>query len=85
MIPKELALFAYNETIANDNMPITKDQVLVAGFRWEDDIQITKAKKTLLPETIPDNICDVKNDILKEILKGNNNILRSRSTRDSLL
>lgn len=69
MMPVEIAPFAYNETIAQDNMPLTKEEALSQGFRWEDDVQMTKGKETLQPEEIPDNIKDVGDDITKEILK----------------
>mgnify|MGYP001616118688 FL=1 len=48
MMPVELAPFAYNETIAQDNMPLTKKEVLEQGFRWEDDIQKTEGRETIL-------------------------------------
>ncbi|PIZ86748.1 hypothetical protein COX93_03310 [Candidatus Nomurabacteria bacterium CG_4_10_14_0_2_um_filter_30_12] len=69
MMPPELSLFAYNETIAQDNMPLTKKEALAQGFRWEDNIQMTMGKETLLPENIPDHIKDVKDEITKEVLK----------------
>jgi len=69
MMPAEIAPFAYNETIAQDNMSLTKEEALAQGFRWEDDIQKTEGKETLLPENIPDHINDVKDEITKEILK----------------
>jgi hypothetical protein len=69
MMPPELAPFAYNETIAQDNMPLTKEEALAQGFRWEDDIQMTKGKETRQPEEIPDHIKDISDDITKEILK----------------
>jgi hypothetical protein len=69
MMPPEIAPFAYNETIAQDNMPLTKEKALAQGFRWEDDIQMTKGKETLQPEEIPDHIKDISDDITKEILK----------------
>jgi len=69
MMPPEIAPFAYNETIAQDNMSLTKEEALAQGFRWEDDIQKTEGKETLLPENIPDHINDVKDEITKEILK----------------
>ncbi len=69
MIPTELAPFAYNETIAQDNFPLTKDEVLKLGFRWEDDIQKTEGKETLQPEEIPDHIKDVPDEITSEVLK----------------
>ncbi len=69
MIPPEIAPFAYNETIAQDNMPLTKEEALAQGFRWEDNIQMTKGKETIQPAEIPDNIKDVEDGITKEILK----------------
>jgi len=69
MMPSEIAPFAYNETIAQDNMPLTKEEAIRQGFRWEYDIQITKGKETLKPEDIPDHINDIKDEITKEILR----------------
>jgi len=68
MMPPELAPFAYNETIAQDNFPLSKEEVLKLGFRWENEIQMTKGKETLAPEKIPDHIYDVPESITQEIL-----------------
>ena len=69
MMPPEIAPFAYNESIAHDNFPMTKEEVLKAGFRWEDDIQKTEGKETMQPEDIPDHIKDVQNLITNEVLR----------------
>ncbi|OGI68597.1 hypothetical protein A2738_01815 [Candidatus Nomurabacteria bacterium RIFCSPHIGHO2_01_FULL_42_15] len=69
MIPPELAPFAYNETIAQDSMPLTKEEALAQGFRWEEDIQKTEGKETVDPENISDHIKDVKDSITNEILR----------------
>ncbi len=69
MMPPEIAPFAYNETIAQTNMPFSREEALAQGFRWEDDIQMTKSKETLQIEEIPDHINDVEGKITKEILK----------------
>ncbi|MBI5139562.1 hypothetical protein HZA26_03060, partial [Candidatus Nomurabacteria bacterium] len=69
MIPPELAPFAYNETIAQDNFPLTKDEALAKGYKWEDDIQKTEGKETIKLEDVPDNIKDVADNILNEVLK----------------
>lgn len=69
MIPPELAPFAYNETIAQDNFPLTKDEALNEGLTWEDDIQKTEGKETLQPENIPDHIKNVKDSITVEVLR----------------
>ncbi len=68
MIPVELAPFAYNETIAQDNMPLSKEEVLAQGWKWEDDIQKTEGKETMSPGEIPDHIKDVPDSITHEIL-----------------
>ena len=69
MISAELAPFAYNETIAQDNVPMTKEEVLAEGLRWEDDIQKTEGKETIKPEDLLDHIKDVLDSITSEILR----------------
>ncbi len=69
MMPQELAPFAYNETIAQDNMPMTREEAIAQGFRWEDDIQMTKGRETIQPNDIPDHINNVDDSITNEILK----------------
>lgn len=68
IIPKELSPFAYNETVGQDNKPLTKEEAILFGFRWEDNIQATKNKETINSEKIPDSIIDVTNIITNEIL-----------------
>ncbi len=69
IMPPELAPFAYNETVAQDNFPMTKEEVVALGFRWEDDVQMTKGKETLTSDKIPDNIKDVPDSITNEVLR----------------
>ncbi len=68
MMPQELAPFAYNETVAQENFPLTKEEILSQGFRFEDDIQKTEGKETIQPQDIPDHIKDVSDSITTEIL-----------------
>jgi len=67
-MPLELSPFAYNETVAQDNMPLTKEEALAEGFRWEEDLQKTEGKETMRPDQIPDHIKDVEDSITEEIL-----------------
>ncbi|MFA6177572.1 MAG: zinc-ribbon domain containing protein [Candidatus Paceibacterota bacterium] len=69
MISYELAPFAYNETMAQENFPLSKEEALAQGYRWEVDIQKTEGKETLQTEDIPDHIKDVEDSITSEILK----------------
>ncbi|MCX6721783.1 MAG: hypothetical protein NTY04_01130 [Candidatus Staskawiczbacteria bacterium] len=67
-MPTGIAPFSYNETIAQDYMPLSKEEALSAGFRWEENLQITKGRGTLNVKDIPDHIKDVADSIKKEIL-----------------
>jgi hypothetical protein len=68
-MPPSIAPFAYNETVGQDNYPMTKDEAIVAGYRWQDEMQVTKGKETLAPEQIPDHIKDVPDSIIQERLR----------------
>lgn len=65
--PMKHSPFAYNESMAYISFPLTKEEVLERGLRWQDNIQETRGKTTLL--NIPDSILDVKDSILEEILE----------------
>ena len=69
MLPPGLCPFAYNETVAQDNMPLSEEQAVSEGFKWEDNIQTTKGKETMQPEEIPDHIKDIPGHITSEVLK----------------
>jgi hypothetical protein len=66
--PPSVAPFGYNETVGQYNIPLTKKEVLAQGFRWEDDLQITRGKETMTPEQLPDHISDVAETIVNEVL-----------------
>ena len=65
--PPELSPFAYNETIAQEYFPLTKEQTIEQGYSWKDpeerNIQIT-----LKTEDILDHIKDTTDDILNQII-----------------
>jgi hypothetical protein len=69
MIDPDLSPYSYNETMAQEFFPLTKEEALAQGFRWEDDIQMTKGKETIQPEEIPDHINDINDSIISEILR----------------
>ena len=67
--PAELGFFGYNEGVGQDNVPLSRDEALRLGFRWQDDIPVTKGQETIQSENIPDHIKDVQDSILNEILR----------------
>jgi len=67
--PAKLSHFGYNETIAQEYFPLTKEEILKKGFKLWDKIQKTTDKETLKPENVPDSINKVDEKILDEILR----------------
>lgn len=65
--PAELSPFAYNETVANDFFPLTKEQILENGYAYREK-DAKKYTPTLATADIPDTIETVTEDILNEII-----------------
>ena len=66
--PIELSPFGYNETLAVEDVMLSKEEALQKGFNWQDNIQKTTGKETLKPENIPESINDIGDSILDEVL-----------------
>lgn len=65
--PIEFSPFSYNETIAQDFFPLTKDEILNMGYSWKDP-EPKEYIITIQTEKIPDNIKETGDDILQEVL-----------------
>lgn len=63
--PTKYSLFAYNETLAQDYFPLTKEQALEYGWKW-----LAEDPSEFKPQSIvlPNNISEVKNSIVGETL-----------------
>ena len=60
--------FGYNETPAQEQFPLSKDEALEKGFKWEDHPRGTFGKETVLWKDIPDSIDDIGGlDVPKQI------------------
>ncbi|MCE9549105.1 hypothetical protein K8Q98_01765, partial [Candidatus Nomurabacteria bacterium] len=66
--PSAMSHFGYNETIAQDYFPLTKEEAIKKGYKWWDKLQKTIGKETIKLGQIPDSIFDVEDSILNEIL-----------------
>ncbi|MEW6617143.1 MAG: hypothetical protein AB1333_01855 [Patescibacteria group bacterium] len=66
--PSELSPFAYNETLAYEFFPLTKDEILKQGYMWKEmeEKRYTPTKKH---NELPDDINDVSDDILADIIE----------------
>lgn len=68
--PISMCPFAYNESIANEYMPITKDEALKQGFTWRDDIPRTTGQENCKYEDLPKNPDEYSDEnLLGKILK----------------
>ena len=63
--PISYSPFAYNETVAQEYFPLTKEEAIAKGYKWKE-----KDEKEYLPQTIqvPQKIKDVQDDIMNSIL-----------------
>ncbi len=65
--PPELSPFCYNETVAQEYFPLTKEQTLKKGYAWKDpepkQYKITKASADLT-----DQIKDIPDSITEEVI-----------------
>lgn len=66
--PATLSPFAYNESIANEYMPLKKEEALSQGFRWRDDIPTTRGQGTISMNQLPKNPQDFSDILLNEVL-----------------
>jgi hypothetical protein len=64
--PASLSPFSYNESVAQDEFPLTREDAVDRGFRWQEGFTKTKGRETL--KDIPDNISDVTDAIVNDIL-----------------
>jgi len=66
--PPKLCLFSYNESAAQIHFPLTKEEALAGGWKWEDDLGGIYGKETLKLNKDHDDISRIGDDITKEIL-----------------
>ena len=74
--PFELSPFSYNETVAQEYFPLTKEEAIKQGYKWKDkeernyqiDIKIEK-----IPDSINDTIDNITSKIIECGHKGNCN------------
>ena len=69
--PIELSPFAYNQTLAQDHFPLSKEEAAQNGYRWKDPAS-QEYQITIKGEDLPDTIEDAKDDILDAIISCTN-------------
>lgn len=67
--PASLSPYGYNETQGQVYMPLSKEEALRLGFKWEDATTGIYGRETIEKDKIPDDIINISESITKEILK----------------
>jgi hypothetical protein len=67
--PPSISAYGYNETLAQDYYPLTKEEALEKGFQWSDYEVEVEAQKVVAADQIPVDIDDVEDDILNWAIK----------------
>ena len=63
--PASISPFGYNETVAQEYFPLSKEEALKQGFNWSDyEAPFPKVDKTIPGEKLPDDIGKIPDDVL---------------------
>ena len=63
--PSELSPYGYNETVAQEYFPLTREEALAKGYGWREAKDETPQVERILPASqLPDSIADIPDDIL---------------------
>jgi hypothetical protein len=65
--PADFSPFAYNESIAQEYFPLSKDQALSCGYIWKD-VDARNYKVALQSVDIPDNIQNATDDLIDQVI-----------------
>jgi len=66
--PPDLSPFRYNETVAQELFPLSKEDALEQGYKWKDR-EDRNYQADLKTEDLPDNIKDVNEDIINKVIE----------------
>ena len=65
--PVELSPFVYNETIANDFYPLSKEEIIEKGYNYREK-EDKKYTPTMTTQQLPDDIKDISDTITDDII-----------------
>lgn len=68
--PISISPFTYNETVAQDFYPLSKEQALGRGYTWKSETdEVTYVEKIIPATKLPKNINDIPDDVLNWAIK----------------
>ena len=68
--PAQISIYAYNETVAQEYFPMTKEEVESKGWKWREQVnEIPEVEKIIPAEQLPNKIEDIPDDVLNWAIK----------------
>ncbi|MDD5770546.1 MAG: hypothetical protein PHE25_06250, partial [Candidatus Gracilibacteria bacterium] len=68
--PSSISPFGYNETVAQEYFPISRDKALSCLYKWSDyEPPFPKVDKIIPANKLPENISDIPDDILNRAIE----------------
>jgi len=67
--PPQISPVCYNETQGQHYMPLSREEVLARGWRWEDKTLGVFGKENIKTEDIPDTIEEIEDDVFEKVFK----------------
>src|SRR3989344_1553204 len=65
--PADLSPFGYNETVAQELFPLTKEEAGAKGYLWREKIS-KNYESNIGAEELPDSLDEIKDDIIKKVI-----------------
>ena len=65
--PAELSPFGYNETVAQEHWPLTRQEAEAQGYVWRESKE-KNHQITLAPADLPDHFRDIPNEVSNEVI-----------------
>ena len=78
--PSELSPFCYNETIAQEYFPLTKEEAISQGYKWKDREE-RNYNIDIKNEDIPDTIKEVDESIIGKVIECNHSTSSWQATK----
>ena len=66
--PPYISPFAFNETVALEHWPLSKEEAQKRGWRWQEELPFTTGKETIMMKDLPLRSEEIPDTILNEIL-----------------
>ena len=83
--PASLSPHCYNETVAQEQFPLTKEEAAAYGCRWREQLPFTVGKETINLSDVPESIANVPDSICDQVLACEVTGRNFRITRQELL